>query len=90
MRLDGDRLLVWGEAGLARDTAVRAWLRRWNHWVLKGASFLCLKDPTADMPFVRCYVERLYADRLAVYIGEPGHKDAIPSASLTLMFFPYP
>lgn len=40
MRFDEDRLQIEDEAGVARDAAVCALLRRWKHWGLKGPSFL--------------------------------------------------
>lgn len=90
MRFDGERLQVQDEAGVARDTAVCAWLRCWKHWSFKGALFLRLTDPTAAMPFVRCSKKRRHAKRLAVNIGDFGDSDAVLPASLSVFFFFYP
>lgn len=90
MCFDRDRLQDCDEAVVARDTAICFWLRRWKHGVFKGASFIRLTNPTADMLFVNCYEERRYAERLATYIGEFGDNDTVYSASLAQFFFPYP
>lgn len=86
MRSDGDEPQVRNKAGVVRDTAVCAWLKRWKQWGFKCAAFLRLMNPTSDMPFVKCYEERRYVERLANYIGEFGDSDAAPPVFLALFF----
>lgn len=74
---------------MARDTAVCAWLKRWKHWGI-GASFLRFTDRKADIPFVRSYEERRFAERLAVYIGAFGDSAAVFPHFLSFFFSPYP
>lgn len=89
MHFDGDHLQVREAASVAWDT-VCTWVGLWKHWGLKGASFPRFMDRTANMPFVRRYRKRRYAECLATYIGELDDSYAVPSASLALFCFPYP
>lgn len=89
MRFDGDRPQVRDETCVARHTASCVWLRRWKHCSFKGALFFRLTDPTADMPFIRCYEERRYAEQLASYIGKLSDSGTIAPVLFALFFFVY-
>lgn len=58
---------------------------RWMHWSFKGASFLRVRDLTADMPFVQCLEERSYIELLLIFIEESVDEDTIFSSSLSLL-----
>lgn len=76
-RFDGAKPQVQDEAALSQNTAVCAWLERWNHWSFKRASFFRVTDPTADTPFDRCIEKRRCAEKPSKFIAESRDGDNI-------------
>lgn len=55
--------------------------------VFKGTSLLFLTNPSADVPFVWCYEERRYAERLEICTGQLSDSSTATLGSLSLVFY---